>query len=513
MAITPIHIRDARDRLIDLLGIGQTYPLRDLTVRDEQLTVAFNTSAKVPIEPSQRDVTYQLHDKDNQPVARAEVQGNGEQTILETPNIQEDITYTIYARKLLTGKYTYLRETATVKVGLDVSLQAWIRNAPLLDPTIDNPPPTAPRIVPYGARVEVELQNSQEGVDYRLVSRASADPGTPPQETELSVDVVRGDLGNIVLSSNALFEDTDIRIRATKVFDPAEDRPTDTQLLAIVLPLKVRANPALPVSVEPVIGDFNQQATITISNTQRSTHYQLYLRQIPDRDFIHTTRPAAQAVTVSVTGNPEVQVRQPPHGETWSTPDGFRAVGAFQPGSGEEIHFTVPDLTDDSIVIVQAQKEHHATSVVPSAVQLQHATVILVRPNPNPGLTLQLMPTPGTLQVAGGQPGVFYYFRSDPNEPDVAAPVYFHQRNDEDQHSNKGIDQLAIAIDLVIAHDWSPEKTATSSGLAQTPPELPILEASGLQSGTPVYVRAVKAQTGVSVELTQIVRVQPQAST
>ena len=34
MAITHIHVRDARDRLIDLLGIGQTYPLRDLAVRE-----------------------------------------------------------------------------------------------------------------------------------------------------------------------------------------------------------------------------------------------------------------------------------------------------------------------------------------------------------------------------------------------------------------------------------------------------------------------------------------------
>ncbi len=75
MATTHIHIRDARDRLIDLLGIGQTYPLRDLTVRDEQLTVAFNTSAKVPIEPSQMDVKYQLYGKDNTPVAGESEEG------------------------------------------------------------------------------------------------------------------------------------------------------------------------------------------------------------------------------------------------------------------------------------------------------------------------------------------------------------------------------------------------------------------------------------------------------
>jgi hypothetical protein len=513
MTITHIHVRDARDRLIDLLGIGQTYPLRDLAVRDEQLTVAFNTSAKVPIEPSQLGVVYQLYDSDNKPVTGAEVQGNGNQAIIETPKIQEDITYTIYAKKLLTGRATYLRATATVKVGLDVTLQAWIRNAPPLDPAIENPAPTDPRIVQYGAGVEVELRNSQEGVDYRLVSFADASPGTEPKETEVSVATVRGDLRNIVLRSKALFEDTDIRIRATKVFDPSENRPTQTALLDIVLPLKVRANPALPVSVEPGIVDFNQQATITVANTQRSARYQLYIRKIPDRDFVRATVPATQVLKVSVTGKPDVQVRKPPRGDTWSTPDGYKALGEFQPGLGGELRFSLRDLTDDSIVIVQARKEHQATSVMPSAVQLEQAAVILVRPNPAPDLKLQALSAAGTIQASGGQPGVFYYFRVDPNGQDVAAPVYFHKRDDNDQSVNKGIEQLAIEIDFVIARTWSLEKTGTSSGLAQTPPELPVLEASGLDSGAVLHVRAVKAQTGVSVELTQTVSVEPSAST
>jgi hypothetical protein len=513
MAITHIHVRDVRDRLIDLLGIGQTYPLRDLTVRDEQLTVAFNTSAKVPIEPSQMGVLYQLHDKNNKPVAGAEVQGNGDRAIIETPKIQEDITYTIYARKLLTGRDTYLRETATVKVGLDVTLQAWIRNAPPLDPASENPAPTDPRIVQYGASVEVELRNSQEGVDYRLVSFADASPGTDPKETEVSVAAVRGDLRNIVLRSKALFEDTDIRIRATKVFDPSENRPSQTALLDVVLPLKVRANPALQVSVEPVIVDFNQQATITIGNTQRSARYQVYIRKIPDRDFVHATVPAAQVLKVSVTGKPDVQVRRPPRGETWSTPDGFRAVGEFQPGSGGELRFTVRDLTDDSLVIVQARKEHQATAVMPSAVQLEQAVVVLVRPNPAPGLKLRALSDAGTIQASGGQPGVFYYLRVEPNGQDVAAPVYFHKRDDADQSINKGIDQLAVEIDFVMMRTWSAEKIAASTGLAQTPPELPVLETSSVQSGAVLHVRAVKAQTGVSVELTDTVSVEPNAST
>lgn len=513
MVITHIHVRDARDRLIDLLGIGQTYPLRDLAVRDEQLTVVFNTSAKVPLEPSQMGVVYQLYDKDNKPVAGAELKGNGDRARIETPPIREDITYTVHARKLITEIDTYLRETATVKVGLDVALQAWIRNAPPLDPAIESPTPTDPRIIQYGSHVEVELKNSQEGVDYRLVSLVAASPGADPEETEISLAPERDNLGNLVFHSKRLLEDTDIRIRATKVFDPSENRPPQTALLDVVLPLKVRANPAPQVSVEPAIVDFNGQATITIANTQRSVRYQIYICKIRDQEFVHTAPPSVPVIRVRVPGKPDVQVSEPPRSEIWRTPDGFQAVGEFQAGSGGDLRFTIRNLTDDSLVIVQARKEHQATSVVPSAVQLEQAAAILVRPNPAPGLTLQALSTPGTIQVSGGQPGVLYAFRIDSNGDDVGTPVYFHKRDEVDQRFNKGIDQLMIAVDFIIARSWSPEKIATSTGLAQTPPELPVLEASNLQSGTTLYVRAVKAQTGVSVELSQTVRVEPPAST
>ena len=513
MAITHIHVRDARDRLIDLLGIGQTYPLRDLAVRDEQLTVAFNTRAKIPLDPSQLGVVYQLYDKDKRPVAGAAVQGNGDRALIETPPIREDVTYTIHARKLITEIDTYLRETATVKVGLDVTLQAWIRNAPPLAPAIENPVSTDPRIIQYGASVEIELRNSQEGVDYRLVSFTDASPGTDAEEIEISLVSERGNLGNIVLHSKGLFEDTDIRIRATKVFDPSENRPPQTALLNVVLPLKVRGNPAPQVSVEPAIVDFNGQATITIANTQRSASYQIYICKIRDREFVHTHPPSAPVIRVRVPGKPDVQVSEPPRSELWRTPAGFHAAGEFQVGSGGNLRFTIRDLTDDSLVIVQARKEHQATSVVPSAVQLEQAAAILVRPNPGPGLTLQALSTPGTIQVSGGQPGVLYAFRIDASGVDVGMPVYFHKRDDDDPSVNKGVDQLTIAIDFIIARSWSSEKAEPSTDYARTPPELPVLEADSLQSGTTVHVRAVKAQTGVSVDLSQTVRVEPPAST
>ena len=103
-----IKLRNARDRLIDLLAIGQTYPQQDLTVPDDQLTVAFKTTAQIPIEDSQEGVRYHLYDQkkqvyrtpDYKPGGNTPIRasGTGERITLETYQIQEDITFEILAQ-------------------------------------------------------------------------------------------------------------------------------------------------------------------------------------------------------------------------------------------------------------------------------------------------------------------------------------------------------------------------------------------------------------------------------
>jgi len=103
-----IPLRDARDRVIDLLRdartfrLGKTYPLQDLPVRDEQLKVAFGSVARIPIENSQPGVTYQLFDPHKKAVGDR-IEGDGGTLLLPTPEIQEDITYRILATKIATG--------------------------------------------------------------------------------------------------------------------------------------------------------------------------------------------------------------------------------------------------------------------------------------------------------------------------------------------------------------------------------------------------------------------------
>ena len=71
-----IRLRGARDRLVDLLGFGETYPLQDVPVRAEELIVPIETTAKIPIDPGQSDVLYQLRDR-GKPVNGRGVRGKG----------------------------------------------------------------------------------------------------------------------------------------------------------------------------------------------------------------------------------------------------------------------------------------------------------------------------------------------------------------------------------------------------------------------------------------------------
>ncbi|MFC1794572.1 hypothetical protein ACFL3Q_13395, partial [Planctomycetota bacterium] len=575
MATTDIHVRDARDRLIDLLGLGQTYPLRDLAVSDVKLTVAFNTIAKIPIEDSQKDVLYQLHHKhelvestetgEEGSGVPIEVSGDGGTIYLGTYKIQEDTTFEILAIKQRTGRNAYLHQTATVKVGLNAALRAWIPDVPCLDTTLESPPDTAPRIVDYGRSVEVEIENSQEGVDYKLVHFRVAQSGEELEEVDLSVADVRGDLHNIIATTKSVYEDTDIRIRATKTFDPSEERDSQTVLLGAllfsvglefetvldggaisealmkvfadqnfplqnasvegqsplwlmsnaekttftvrkeedhlniyrdtVLPLKVRANPALSVSVDPTpIIDYNNSATIKIADTQQSTNYQLYIRPIPDREFDHKVVPDTEVIKVSVEGEPDVQVQKPAREGLWITPEGYVEWGSAQQGTGNELELKIGPLTDDSLVIVRAQKYHQASpdsqtaQSVPSAVQLEQAAVVLVRPDPAPPLRVKVLMegavTSGDIQVFDGQPGIFYYFRQTPEGKEFEWPAYFHKRDDRDKSLNKGLDQLKLDIDFVVASDPLPGEVSESANLAEIPPESPILQTDPLPTDT-----------------------------
>ena len=155
-ATTQILLRAARDRVVDLLGLGETYPLQDVPVSADRLTVAVNMTAKISINPGQSDVSYTLRDRNDNTVS-IDTPGTGAETILVTPAIKEDQTFRIFASKIdafASGikRQDYLTNVAEVKVGLDTTLNAFI-DAPLLNPQTDSGASSDPRIVDYGSNV------------------------------------------------------------------------------------------------------------------------------------------------------------------------------------------------------------------------------------------------------------------------------------------------------------------------------------------------------------------------
>jgi hypothetical protein len=152
-------------------------------------------------------------------------------------------------------------------------------------------------------------------------------------------------------------------------------------LLDARLYLKVIANPVLAVSVDPQpILDYRQGAAIKIADTQKSVEYRAYLRRIADADFVHGDAGGADLVTVPVPGWPDVQVQKPPPTapdawRRWQTPVGYAPLGdAPVPGTGWPLRLPIPSLTDDSLIIIQALKQHRvdasnpASAIITSAV-------------------------------------------------------------------------------------------------------------------------------------------------
>ncbi|HRL76976.1 MAG TPA: hypothetical protein PK440_17750 [Candidatus Accumulibacter phosphatis] len=514
---TPDHaipLRSTRDRLIDLLAIGDTYPLTDLHVVTDQLKVTYGGTARVPIKNAQAGVSYQLRDPEGK--LGDPHQGKDATLEIETPVVEADVTYRIMAMKgtltasdLPAQSPRFLNETAPVKVGIDTSLAIRFLAAQLLDGTLSDPKPSDPRIVPYGCSVEVQVDKTQEGVRYSLVVDGREVSGSKP-----------GDLRAVRLQTGPMTEDAVIRVRATKTFPASAHRPDESDLLETSLYLKVIANPGLAVSADPQpILDYRQGAAIRIADTQKSATYRAYLRRIPDADFVRGDAGGADIATVPVPGWPNVQVQKPPPTapqawRTWQIHAGYAPLGDGPvPGTGGELRLAIPSLTDDSLVIIQALKQHRVnadhpdSAIITSAVQLNQAAALLVRADPERVLTLRV-PVIGTqtgdsLQVADGQPGVFYHFRPSSGGDELPLPAYFHQRDEHDVTQNKGVDQLGIAIDLALAAE--PETPlAAGADLAKVFPCLPLLDITPLPAGTSLACRAVKAQTKVEVAMAQL---------
>ncbi|CCD92152.1 hypothetical protein BRAO375_1920032 [Bradyrhizobium sp. ORS 375] len=487
---TVLRLREARNRMLDALRLGETYPVRDLPVPNERLTVAFNDTAAIKVESSEKGVDYGLRNKTGDALG-AVVKGTGSAVVLTTPPIRDDITFTIHARAP-SGREADLLETAGVKVGLDASLAAILLPA-------DGP---SPRVLDYNAAVTVRLPASQDGVDYRLVRFAGGDPAHPDDVAAAAQDdivslgnqTVRGTGGPIELPSKPLQADTEIRIRATKTFDAALARPPQTNILAIRLRVYVKANPDLVLTPEPgAIVDYQAVPKIKLAAAQSGVDYRAVIWPLPDAAFAQGAAAGPGLLAVPVPSQPDAMIRLPSLAADPSVvPQGFTLGIDWQPGGNADLRLTLPAATADSVIAIAARKAHATgTASFSSWIWLRQMPAVLVRPNPRPELgvtvTLAGQASDGAMTLAGGQPGVFYTPRTNPAAGNIL-PAYVHQRSPDDPNASKGIGALELEVDFAVTREGQP-------------PLPPVVDTGAAAIGSSWTVAAMKAQSRIGIDL------------
>lgn len=498
-----LRLRDARDRVIDLLGFGRTYPLRDLPV-PRHLLVPPGRSTAIPVELSQRGVVYGLRDRqtgaavtiDGKPV---EVAGTGGTIELPTPPIDKDRTFRILAVKLDgrdsddLRREAWLHAVVSVEEGVDPDLVVQLRDLPRLDPSIDAPSPVDARLADFAAQVDVEILASQEGVEYQLLD--AADPNRV-----LSQEVVVGTGDTIVLRTVAIREDIDIAVRGTREVGDPKQPERRTALLTRVLPLRIRADRSLAVELSPTIVDHAGASTLRIHGTQASAEYRVWRRRIRDREFVYAEPPPAPTIDIDAGGR-AIHIAAPPPA-VWKD---LEPVGEPKRGTGGTVEFTLPGAVEDSLLYVQASKRHRrrpgSDETLATAVQLTHVHALLTRPDPRRALRLRAAlagdAAAGPLLVQDGQPGVAYEFRRDGLDAPLGQPAYFHQRDDIDPRRNKGVDQLRVEGDLSLARD----PTSEPADLAVTAPLAPLVDIDPQPLGAVLRVRARKVTSDLFADL------------
>lgn len=521
-------LRSARNRVIDLLGLGDTFPLSDLTVAEGGINgpikVSHGSRARITIDDAEAGVRYELRGPDGRPLTDAQGQplppvaadGADGRLVLVSPPVTDDITFRILATKLRTVPALpdlpaqaplLLRQGATVKVGLDLNLAVELPGLPLLDTGLATPQPADARLCRHGERVRVQIHRSQEGVSYTLVIDGQAQAATEV-----------GNLQSIELLTPPLTEDITIAVQASKRISGGSDGQVERELLITRLRVAVRADAQITLQPAPgaVIDHRQPDAVLRLASSQDSVRYQLWVRRVHDAEWLREAADLADPAALRAGPDGPVLrlVALPTDG---AVPSGYVPVGVEPlPGTGGTLDLPLGAPSDDIVCLVRSIKRHTVGGAsVETEGLLAAQALVLVRPDPAPGLQLALVqPAPSAapqLRLAGGQPGVAYHFQPvDDAAPLLTWPAYVHQRSGADAALNKGLGQLAIGIDLAVATDADPalDRGSVAAGLAAERrfPSAPRLDLPPLPADAQLAVRAVKAQTGAAQALPRRVR-------
>ncbi len=464
--ITHLKLRDARDRMIQTLGIGLPYPLRDVKLIFTEI-VTYEKSTTIQILGGQAGVRYQLCDEDGNAIVENEKgfqvlpqAGQAyDQIFLQTPIILKDITFTILA-VLEEGKTrleTYLNQPVPIKAGIDAKLPV------AFAPTATQSASEARITTNYGDKVTVTVSRSQEGISYKLVTGPKEKPATLSKPE-------KGNKGDIALVSIAGFmEDTPIYVLAYRTDKSDVKGPLDANLTVLVRP-----NPALTITVEKSIVDYKSASRLTLVAPQSSVEYRLYKRDVVPAEYL--PKATTGSLVVRTDEGRDVAVRTPDKVTDWNNPSGFTALNLFKNSDGN-LSVSTGNLLEDALFIVQAIKIENREQL-----QLDQTLVILARPNPAPAVSVAKAEVAsgatGLVRVSGTQKGVAYQLRLDAGNTPVNPPGY-HQ-------TDRGIETVRLEVDFVVE----------DQGKAVL-----LLPTESITAATTFNILAIKTLTGVSTQL------------
>jgi len=485
-----LRLRDRRDRLLSLLRIGLPWPLRGIPLPVQEM-VATGQTASIKLPFSQKGVRYQLVEvASGMPVGQP-VDGTDGPLTLTTPAIVEDLTLRVQASVLPPSPVATAngRLRSTLLVGEVVVVEGVDASLPLrlLDANGNSLPPlladNAALVASYGDELRVEVEASQEGVVYEVIDNAQR-LLDPTEQKPLSAKVT-GTSGPIVLTlSSRAGEDLDLTVRASLKRKRGQALSEQQKVLAAVLPLRVRANPAVPLRLEAPVVAPNAPAVVAIgvpagareSGSQSSVRYQLWARPLADEDWRFESPAAAAEITVI--------------GESLA---GFSDQKVGGGGNGAVLNLEQSVSGEGMVVSALAHKQHRLSPYgsnndhqVSSEVPLRQAAVAFTQPDNQRQLLLrQEVDNPRVWSFWGGQPGVAYSVSDDTAQPPLALAVPIPELADAPA-GLRGIGRMRLGRDLLVAASDGPPRTE----LLRDPAKQPKLA-----------VRARYLRSGVQVDL------------
>jgi hypothetical protein len=500
-----LRLRDRRDRLLSLLRIGLPWPLRGIPCKEEQVMVATGKSAAIELRYSQLGVSYQLVEVASGASVGEAVAGNDGPLTLTTPAISRDLILRVQASVLPPSPVATAngRLRSTLVVGEILVVEGVDPGLPLrlLDLT-QNPlpllhPEGAALLAHHGQRLLVEMAASQEGVVYEVIDNAQRK--TPFANQKPLSAKVTGTSGPIVLELiSPADEDQDLTVRATLDRQRGRAKSEDRQVLLAVLPLRVRANADVSITLAQAVLEPAEQSLLLVGDartpSQSSVSYKTWSMPLTIDDLLYLAD-LPQAAGQQVNTLPPVldgQLSLPPADRRLRTPvlpapadpalTGW--IGRGQPKKGTDgqqkagnegqLQLSLGQAKADAYLAVIASKQHSlgptgstwAGTIAASQVLIKQLATQLTRPDPSQRLALvadtaeidatgvdaiAVGSLPSRWLLHGGEPGCFYNFLARGDGQPIALPVYVHRQTLDNPPAARGIGWLRLELDLALA--------------------------------------------------------------